>query len=1000
MTIQLGTVACEPGTLAGEIFDALFAAYDPPGDPANIPLFKAVAFAFATGQYEGLRSQIADGEAIVRDGLTLSGGAGGGGGTITGASNVGGGEEVYKDTLANVIRLRTLTGSGSVSVTQGADTIDIAGGGEANTASNLGAGAQVFASKVGIDLQHRSLVSTDGSVTIAQGATELDIEVDPSVVDHGGLAGLGDDDHTQYLLADGTRPLTGAWNAGAFQITSGSLIPAASATYDIGATASRWRNAFVGALLLAGAVAADATAAADDLVIGAGSAAHGATIYTGVASSGSLYFADSAGGTQGGLVYSHSTNTLTLRANSTNVAVVSSSVLYPGSDASYDIGILATNRWANGYFSGNLVSSRVFTGGATSTTGANVGGDDLIIGTTATSFPGMSILSTNTGVARVLFGDSDDADVGSLIYDHTNNVLAYTIGGGTRFNMSAAALYPQTTNTYDLGLTGTRWRNGYFSGDVEVTGNVVAVGNGTFARVFAGGATSTTGTSTSADDIVIGTTALGSVGLTILTTNTGTARINFGDSDDDDVGNIAYTHTDNVMTLRMAGISAYNFSSGEVYPASDNAKDLGIASTNRWRDAHFSRRVYVAGGVSGHDANADDLVVGNLTAAVFGITLAGTTGGAVNFADTLGGSQGRIVYLHSTDTMTFGAASADQYTMSATAFYPNTDNARNLGISGTNRWQHGYFSGDLTADQAFLAGATTAGSVDAAADDVVIGTTASTAPGLSLVGTNTSTHSIYFADSGATNPGGITYGHTSDVMTFRAGATNIVQISSAALAPVTDGTGTLGTSSLGWDQLWFSERAGAPTSAASRGALYVDDRAPNALWFLDDTGVERNISRMPSITLGAERSEGVPAITLSINSYLYWRALPATGTTYLVWMIQVPYTYDGQPLTLRVAWAPGSTAAGNVYFRYHIRRYVAGESQIVSNATTTDIAVASGGTQNVQQINTLTTSLTLDSAVAGDTVTIALIRLGDDINDTLTGSTANVHAVMISETVT
>lgn len=33
-------------------------------------------------------------------------------------------------------------------------------------------------------------------------------------VDHGGLAGLGDDDHTIYLLTDGTRALTGNWSVG------------------------------------------------------------------------------------------------------------------------------------------------------------------------------------------------------------------------------------------------------------------------------------------------------------------------------------------------------------------------------------------------------------------------------------------------------------------------------------------------------------------------------------------------------------------------------------------------------------------------------------------------------------------------------------------------------------------------------------------------------------------------------------------------------------------
>ncbi len=38
------------------------------------------------------------------------------------------------------------------------------------------------------------------------------------VTDHGNLAGLGDDDHTQYLLADGSRGLSANWDAGNFEI--------------------------------------------------------------------------------------------------------------------------------------------------------------------------------------------------------------------------------------------------------------------------------------------------------------------------------------------------------------------------------------------------------------------------------------------------------------------------------------------------------------------------------------------------------------------------------------------------------------------------------------------------------------------------------------------------------------------------------------------------------------------------------------------------------------
>ena len=47
-------------------------------------------------------------------------------------------------------------------------------------------------------------------------------------MDHGGLAGLGDDDHTQYLLASGSRTLSGDWDIGASRKISAEAIYARS----------------------------------------------------------------------------------------------------------------------------------------------------------------------------------------------------------------------------------------------------------------------------------------------------------------------------------------------------------------------------------------------------------------------------------------------------------------------------------------------------------------------------------------------------------------------------------------------------------------------------------------------------------------------------------------------------------------------------------------------------------------------------------------------------
>ena len=43
------------------------------------------------------------------------------------------------------------------------------------------------------------------------------------VTAHSGLSGLTHDDHAQYLLASGTRGLSGNWDAGAYDITAGQV---------------------------------------------------------------------------------------------------------------------------------------------------------------------------------------------------------------------------------------------------------------------------------------------------------------------------------------------------------------------------------------------------------------------------------------------------------------------------------------------------------------------------------------------------------------------------------------------------------------------------------------------------------------------------------------------------------------------------------------------------------------------------------------------------------
>jgi len=100
------------------------------------------------------------------------------------------------------------------------------GGGEANTASNTGsAGTGLFKQKTLVDLEFYKIASSNALLTVALSGTDyLNLTVNQGSIDHGSLAGLGDDDHTQYLLAAGTRALTGNWDVGAFTITGTQFI--------------------------------------------------------------------------------------------------------------------------------------------------------------------------------------------------------------------------------------------------------------------------------------------------------------------------------------------------------------------------------------------------------------------------------------------------------------------------------------------------------------------------------------------------------------------------------------------------------------------------------------------------------------------------------------------------------------------------------------------------------------------------------------------------------
>lgn len=100
-----------------------------------------------------------------------------------------------------------------------------------------------------------------------------------AATDHGGLTGLGDDDHLQYLLTDGSRTLTGAMDFGSQNLTNvnvdsgsidGATIGAASASTIVGTTIDASTDFTIGDTILTDGVLTDSTGLKIEAVINVG----------------------------------------------------------------------------------------------------------------------------------------------------------------------------------------------------------------------------------------------------------------------------------------------------------------------------------------------------------------------------------------------------------------------------------------------------------------------------------------------------------------------------------------------------------------------------------------------------------------------------------------------------------------------------------------------------------------------------------------------------------
>ena len=392
---------------------------------------------------------------------------------------------------------------------------------------------------------------TWGSITgTLADQTDLQAVLDTIVTDHGGLTGLADDDHTQYLLADGTRALTG------------KLYPTTDNTIDLGDATHEFRNLYVdGVAFLDGvSVGGSAVFEADDTGIGWVSQTEG--IYGKTSGNYIYYVANSVEQAQfhDGKIIPTTDNDIDLGdathefkdlyvdgtafIDNFDSITVNSAYTLPTTDGTTDY-VLSTN--------GAGVVSWVAASGGVTDHGALTGLTDDDHTQYALANGSRAITGDQTyTTASILMSDNEGMYWGSangVFGLDSADVVGIRAGGSNVCYFNNTALYDAFGGVYDLGTSGNQFRNLYIDGTAYIDTLSVDVGDITMAD---------------------------------------TKGVIFGTSD----YKISGGPGTGVLTFRVGGGNILHLNTSALYDGTGSVVDLGT-SGNQFRDIYIDRAAYI-----------------------------------------------------------------------------------------------------------------------------------------------------------------------------------------------------------------------------------------------------------------------------------------------------------------------------------------------------------------------------------------------------------------------
>ena len=103
---------------------------------------------------------------------------------------------------------------------------------------------------------------------------------------------------------------------------------------------------------------------------------------------------------------------------------------------------------------------------------------ELELGTTSSSDSEISFLAATDGSSRINFGDSGDADIGVIQYEHDGNAMVFKANASERIRLdNSGNLLVGTSNSADTGGAGCKFRN---TGAITGTFDTSAAGTSGF----------------------------------------------------------------------------------------------------------------------------------------------------------------------------------------------------------------------------------------------------------------------------------------------------------------------------------------------------------------------------------------------------------------------------------------------------------------------------------------------------------------------------------------